>query len=188
MIQILPAKKEQAAEIATLIMLAMNHDCCQWFAGPNHTLDDFLRLMTQLVERDDSQYSYTNTIVAMDGDVLVGICTSYDGGQLIPLRRAFIEGALHAFGIDYSNFDEETQAGELYLDSLAVVPSYQGQGIASRLIRATQEKGRQMGLPVGLLVDKGNPNAERLYRSLDFQWVNDSRWGGHDMRHLVWKW
>ena len=35
------ARKEQAAQIARLIMLAMNHDCCQYFAGPDHTLDDF---------------------------------------------------------------------------------------------------------------------------------------------------
>jgi len=143
MVEIFHASKEQAPEIASLIMLAMNHDCCQWFAGPHHTLEDFHRLMTRLVERDDSQYSYKNTLVAMEGGILAGICTSYDGGLLLPLRRAFIEGALDAFGIDYNDFDEETQAGELYLDSLAVLPQYQGQGIATRLIRATQEKGRR---------------------------------------------
>jgi len=187
MIEIVQAQREQAAEIATLIMLAMNHDCCQWFAGPQHTLEDFHRLMTRLVERDDSQYSYLNTLAAMDGDTLVGICTSYDGAQLLPLRRAFIDGALEAFGIDYSHFDEETQAGELYLDSLAVKPAYQGRGIATRLIEATKQKGLRMQLPVGLLVDSGNPRAERLYRSLGFEFANPSSWGGHDMKHLIWK-
>ena len=48
----------QAPEIASLIMEAMDHDCCRNFAGPDHTLDDFRDMMTRLVAMDDSQYSY----------------------------------------------------------------------------------------------------------------------------------
>ena len=29
----------QSREIARLIMLAMNYECCHYFAGDNHTLD-----------------------------------------------------------------------------------------------------------------------------------------------------
>lgn len=187
MTKIQVARKEQAAEIASLIMLAMTHESCRWFAGPQHTLDDFHALMTRLVEREDSQYSYLNTLVAMVDDKVAGICTSYDGALLLPLRRAFIDGALEAFGIDYNGFDEETQAGELYLDSLAVFPEYRGRGIATQLIKATLQKGMEVGLPVGLLVNKENPKAEKLYRSLGFDYANDTIWGGHDMRHLIWK-
>ena len=43
------AQPHQASDIASLIMLAMNHDCCRYFAGPNHTLNDFHQLMTRLV-------------------------------------------------------------------------------------------------------------------------------------------
>lgn len=186
MTKIQVARKEQAAEIASLIMLAMTYESCQWFAGPHHTLEDFHALMTRLVEREDSQYSYLNTLVAMEDDKVAGICTSYDGALLLPLRRAFIEEAFKAFGIDYNGFDEETQAGELYLDSLAVFPEYRGKGIATRLIEATKQKGKEMGLPVGLLVNKENPNAEKLYRSLGFDFANDTTWAGHDMRHLIW--
>ena len=187
MTKIQVARKEQAAEIASLIMLAMTHESCRWFAGPQHTLEDFHALMTKLVEREDSQYSYLNTLVATVDDKVAGICTSYDGALLLPLRRTFIEGALEAFGIDYNGFDEETQAGELYLDSLAVFPEYRGRGIATQLIRATLQKGMEVGLPVGLLVNKENPKAEKLYRSLGFDFANDTTWGGHDMRHLIWK-
>ena len=65
MIRIEDAQKEQAEVIARLIMEAMNHDCCQWFAGPDHSLEEFHQLITSLVERDDSQYSYLNTLVAV---------------------------------------------------------------------------------------------------------------------------
>lgn len=72
----------QSREIARLIMVAMNYECCQYFAGDNHTLDEFEDMMTALVERTDSQYSHLNTLVALDGDDIAGICVSYDGGQL----------------------------------------------------------------------------------------------------------
>ena len=51
-------------------------------------------MMTLLVEREDSQYSYKNTMVAVDGDKVVGISVCYDGSKLHELRRPFLELAL----------------------------------------------------------------------------------------------
>ena len=210
MVEIKNAVKEQAAEIARLIMMAMTDDCCLHFCGEGYGLEDltsgrpcsrsaeqaslhrsrllaaFRKMMTLLVEREDSQYSYKNTLVAVDGNKVVGISVSYDGSKLHELRRAFLEMALKYLGKDHSGMDDETQAGELYLDSLAVLPEYRRQGIASRLIMATKERADRMGLPcVGLLVDKGNPEGEALYASVGFQYANDSHWGGHPMKHLI---
>ena len=185
MIRIEDAQKEQAEVIARLIMEAMNHECCQWFVGPNHTLEDFHQLMTRLVEREDSQYSYLNTLVATTvTNEVVGICVSYDGAKLRELRKAFIESALEAFGRDFSDMDDETTAGELYIDSLCVDKSFRGRGLAKQLLEATIEKGRKMNLPAGLLVDTGNPSAERLYHRVGFVYVDDNQWGGHQMKHL----
>ena len=186
MIEIREATKNQAAEIATLIMMAMTDDYCLYFCGDGYGLDDFYKMMTMLVEREDSQYSYQNTLVAMDADKVVGVSVNYDGGRLHELRRAFIEAAMEYIGKDHSSMDDETQAGELYLDSLAVLPEYRRQGIARRLLLATKERANRLGLPcVGLLVDKDNPVGEALYTSVGFQYVNDSQWGGHSMKHLV---
>ena len=121
-IEIRKATKPQAAEIASLIMMAMTDDCCLYFCGDGYGLEDFHSMMTMLVEREDSQYSYRNTLIAMDGDKVVGISVSYDGGRLHELRRAFINAAKECLGKDHSGMDDETQAGELYLDSLAVLP------------------------------------------------------------------
>ena len=106
MIEIREATKSQAAEIACLIMTAMTDDCCLYFCGEGDGLEDlasgracshsaeqaslrrsrllaaFRKMMTMLVEREDSQYSYRNTLVAMDADRVVGISVSYDGGLL----------------------------------------------------------------------------------------------------------
>ena len=187
--KIVPASIEQAESIASLIMLAMNHECCQNFAGPSHTLEDFHRMMTTLVRRDDSQYSYRNAMVALDDNttdghpMVAGVIVGYDGADLHRLRETFLQAAKEFLGQDFRGMDDETQAGEYYIDSLAVNESYRHQGLATLLLKKLiDQKGQRQ--PVGLLVDKGNPGAERLYRSLGFEYVNDATWGGHEMRHL----
>lgn len=196
MIEIKNARKEQSAEIARLIMIAMTDDCCLYFCGVGYGLDDFRRMMISLVEREDSLYSYKNTLVALGDDLsaegrlqgkkVVGIAVSYDGARHHELRQSFIEVAREQIGKDHSDMGGETQAGELYLDSLAVLPEYRRQGIAQRLLKATKEKADQMKLPcVGLLVDEGNPAGQALYASVGFRYVNDNYWGGHPMKHLI---
>jgi ribosomal protein S18 acetylase RimI-like enzyme len=73
----------------------------------------------------------------------------------------------------------------LYIDSLAVGEQYRKRGIATALLKATLEKGRALQLPaVGLLVDTGNPQAEKLYTAIGFKYVDRNQWGGHPMKHL----
>lgn len=184
-IQIRDAKPEDAEAIASFIMNAMSEDCCAFFYGQDHTAEEFHRFMTSLVKVENSQYSYRNTIVAADKEKVVGALVSYDGAHLHELRTAFIDGMKSVFGKDFSQIDDETATGELYLDSLAVNPDYRKRGIASRLLLASAEKARRLGIPrVGLLVDQSNPSAEHLYRSVGFHYVEDAVWGGHKMRHL----
>ena len=105
--KIVPASIEQAESIASLIMLAMNHECCQNFAGPSHTLEDFHRMMTTLVRRDDSQYSYRNAMVALDDNttdghpVVAGVIVGYDGADLHRLRETFLQAAKEFLGQDF---------------------------------------------------------------------------------------
>lgn len=181
-ISIVPARKEQAAEIANLIMEAMDHDCCQNFAGQEHTLDDFHRMMTALVRLDDSQYSYLNTLVAMEGDEVAGCIVGYDGKDLLTLRKRFVEAAKEFLGRDFSAMDEETRKGEYYIDSLCVKAKFRKRGIATKLIRAIIDRHGEQ--PVGLLVDHTHPWAERLYVAIGFRFVNETEWGGHAMNHL----
>lgn len=188
-IKIEKATPDLASHIASFIMEAMNAECCQNFAGPEHTLIDFHRMMTRLVEMEDSQYSYRNTLAAFTSNgILVGACVGYDGADLHRLRRRFCEEALVEFGLDYSGMPDETQEGEFYIDSLAVSKNFRGKGFATELLKAAIERAKELRLPaVGLLVDKGNPRAEALYTRLGFEYVNDASWGGHPMKHLQYK-
>ena len=184
-ITIQPAIREQAESIAQLIMTAMTDECCLFFIGENQTLDDFKQAMICLVNDEQSQYSYTNTLVAVHNKDVVGICLSYDGKDLRFLRSKFIEIAKVRFNRDFADMNDETQEGELYVDSLAVKKSFREKGIAQKLRKATIEKARNLHINhVGLLVDCNNPLAEKLYSKVGFQYVNDSSWGGHSMKHL----
>lgn len=191
---IIPATTAHAADIAQLIMTAMSEDCCQFLAGDAHTLDDFYQMMLDLVLMDDSQYSWRNAFVAVDeeatdGNVeyapVAGAIVGYDGKELHRLRRRFQQEALRQLGMDYSHMDDETEAGEFYIDSLAVYPEYRKRGIAKALLGHVVAHAAQLGLPAALLVDKGNPGAERLYTAVGFEYRNDAVWGSHDMKHLV---
>lgn len=181
-----PGKKEDAAVITQLIIQAMTPECCLYFCGPGHSIEEFAQMMQQLVERTDTQYSYQNALCAVDSlDQVIGVSVSYDGALLHSLRQQFIDAVRNTFGKQLDGMADETAAGELYLDSLAVHPSAQGQGIATALLNATAEKAQQMGAgPLGLLVDTGNPRAEQLYLRCGFKQVGTNRWGGHDMKHL----
>lgn len=180
------AQRSQAALIASLIMEAMNHECCQNLAGPDHTIDDFHELMTHLVGLEHSQYSYRNTLVALtDEDEVAGICVGYRGDQLHALRQAFIDGARQQLQRDFHDMIDEAQPYEFYIDSLAVLPQHRRKGVATALLRAMVERAHAEGLPAGLLVDQGNPRAETLYASLGFRVVGTTTWGGHAMRHML---
>ncbi len=183
------ASKSQARSIARLIMQAMSDDCCRHFMGPGYELSDFEEVMTSLVCREKSQYSYLNTLVALDADGQpCGICVSYDGARLQELRQAFVDAMRVHFGRDFSRIDDETAAGELYVDSLAVREDARGKGIATALLHAVMDKAKSLGVAhVGLLVDKDNPRAQRLYARVGFEYVNDTAWGGHPMLHLQYR-
>lgn len=179
------AKKEHAHDIALLIMQAMTEECCMNLVGPGKTTADFERTMTKLAASEHSQYSYRNTLVALtDDNQVAGAVVAYRGEDLHALREAFLRAAKEELGRDLDNIADETEAGEYYIDSIAVYPRFRRMGIASALLRKAIERAHSAGLPAGLIVDKLNPNAERLYTALGFRYVNDKTWGGHEMKHM----
>lgn len=186
MIKICQGTAQEAAEIASLIMEAMNAECCQYFYGSKHSSTEFHDFISTLVERQFTQYSYENTLVAVNKNHrVIGISVSYDGALLKTLRKAFIDGMQNIFQRDFSNIPDETSAGELYIDSLAIHPDYRSKGLGHLLLQATLDKALKINIQkVGLLVDDGNFKALKLYLSFGFRQIGLSSWGGHRMKHL----
>ena len=82
------------------------------------------------------------------------------------------------------DIDDETDSGEFYIDTLAVLPEYRGRGIASELLRASIRRAEAIGKPAGLLVDKENTRARRLYENIGFRKVGERPFCYVMMDHL----
>lgn len=167
-----PASIHHATAIADAIITAITPELCvELLCDDKHGIEDVHNMFEALARLEDSQYSYRNTLVAVTADGKVaGVLVRYDGARLASLRKAFIEEYKRSMGhtIDESTIPDETDASEIYLDSLAVLPEYRGKGIASALIAEASRQAQITGKPLGLLVDKHNANARRLYEKSGF--------------------
>lgn len=183
---IMPARKEHAAAIARAVLTALGPEVPVEMAGGEENLPEVTALFTDLAARDDSQYSYLNSLVALDGKgEVAGALVSYDGARLHELRCAFIAAAALYLGWDPGmELPDETSADEIYLDSLAVFPPHRGQGLAARLIEGAARHHASSGKPLGLLCDPHNPRAKRLYERLGFRDVDRRFFMNEDMYHM----
>ena len=69
--------------------------------------------------------------------------------------------------------EDETDASEFYLDTLAVLSEYRGRGIASLLLKGAIGRAAACGKPAGLLVDKDNNRARKLYERVGFRQIGE---------------
>lgn len=182
-----PAVVGDAPFIAQVVMGAIGDDICVSMAGGRERLPLVYELFTRLAASDSAQYSYLNTLVAVtDSGDYAGAIVSYNGARLHELRPAFVAAAndLLGWGIADSDFEDETTADEVYLDSLMVLPQHRGRGVATSLIRAAMESHKTLGKPFGLLVDYDNPDARSLYVRLGFEPVGSRHFAGVLMEHM----
>lgn len=143
------------------------------------------QIFGELAARTDSQYSYVNTLKAVTADGQVaGILVSYDGAKLHGLREAFYEVVENCTGKNMRGMSDETDPQEWYLDSLAVWPEYRHQGIGAALLNAGIAQACTAGKPAGLLVDKTNLGARKMYESIGFVRIGDRPFAGIMMDHM----
>lgn len=173
---------EDASDIAPLIALAM-HDIIFRFIGESSETRA-LELLQKLVARDDNQYSYKNCWVAEIEGKIVGAACIYDGAKLEILRAPVAKEIHKMFGVIF-NPEDETQDGEYYIDTIAVSEYFHGQGIGTVILKSLiEEYCNNRGQTLGLLVDKENTQAKRLYLKLGFQIKSEKILTGKLMDHL----
>lgn len=179
-ITIRPATEADAALIAQVVAMAIGDE-----EGVRHYCgEQYLDVLADIASQSDTQYSWQQTLVAeVDGEA-VGAVVGYDGGELSRLREGTY-GVIRKTIAEAQPIIDETEAGEYYLDSVGVLPHFQGRGIGRVLVAAFCSKvfaeGHQR---VGLIVDRENPRAESLYASLGFRRVGTKPFFGHHMWHL----
>ncbi len=173
---------EDAGAIAALLMLATGEVIRRLIGVENQAKSQDLLL--HFVKEEYGQYSFQNCHVAEEAGEIIGTLLSYDGAKLEELRKPFLD-YIHEHFNPLAIVEDETQAGEYYIDSLAVSPWHQGKGTGSRLLHhLIQEKTASEFKTLGLLVDKSNPDAKRLYLKLGFKPVGEKVLSGISLEHL----
>ena len=179
-ITIRPATFADVPAIAKFIAMAIGDE----FSLKNYCGENYLKVLEEIAQADNTQYSFKNSLVAEAEGIVVGAIVGYDGAKLLELRTETFAIIKKHLGIT-PNMEPETEAGEFYLDSIAVLPEFRGRGVAKNLILTLCNKVFSEGYKnVGLLVDIENTNAEKLYHSLGFVRVNQKSFLGHKMWHL----
>jgi len=177
-----PALKSEADKIAKLMNLAMLEITYQFIGEEN--IEKANAFLAHFIAQENNQYSYQNIFVAEENNEILGQISMYDGAKLKALRQPIWDKIKDDRGVDYWAQDE-TQAGEMYIDTFAVSSKAQGKGIGKQLLQYAIDKVVVKQKKVlGLLVDKDNPDAKRLYEKIGFKVIKDTHIFGKDMEHM----
>ncbi|KAF2507403.1 GNAT family N-acetyltransferase [Flavobacterium foetidum] len=176
------AKKSDAADIAPLLLLAMEDIVYKFLKKEDYAAaKDFLLCF---IARENNQYSYQNCYVAVADNKIIGAVNVYNGSDLKVLRQPIIEYVREHFNPEFDP-ELETRAGEFYIDSLGVSKNHRGKGIGSKLLKFLIEeyvcKNKET---LGLLVEEENPLAKNLYLKIGFKVVGEKRLVGKKLEHL----
>ena len=176
------ATPEDSESIALLFMMVMDNMVYRFIGKKD--VKEGNKFFIRFIQQNDNQYSYQNCYVAIDGDEVVGVINIYDGELLDELRQPILN-YIHQHNNPEFSIEDETQSGEFYIDVIAVKPSCQGEGIGGQLLEhAIQKFCIEHFKVLGLLVEKNNPNAKKLYLKYGFEKVGEKTLSNHDMEHL----
>ena len=162
-------EKRDAQFLSKVVTEAIGDELSVGLAGSEERRPLVDQLFASLAGMENSQYSYRNAIIAEDeeGNRIGGII-AYDGARLHELRKAFVKEANRLLGWNVTDeateeWGDEADAGEVYIDSLYVVPEARQKGVATALIKSVEERYGDAGKPLGLLVEPENAIARRAY-------------------------
>lgn len=176
------AISSDAPVIAEYLFKAME-EIIYHYAGRGK-VEESKMLLAKLAAQPANQYSYEFTFVAELEGAIVGSANIYDGAWLYGLREP-VKALIEATSGRSFSADDETGHGEWYLDCIAVSSALQGRGVGSALLDFLIDiYVRKRNETIGLLVDKGNPDAKRLYLRKGFKVVGEKAFGGKQMEHL----
>ena len=176
------AQISDAPYIAELMNLAMLEITYQFIDEEN--TEKANTFLAHFIAKENNQYSYENIFVVEDDGKVIGQISMYDGAKLQELRQPIWNKIKAERHVDYWA-EDETQAGEIYIDTFAVSPLAQGKGIGKQLLQyAIDEIVHKQQKTLGLLVDKDNPDAKRLYERIGFSVVNEIFIFGKTMEHM----
>lgn len=147
---------------------------------------DIYNRLVDSERKEDWLYTYKNTRVAEMKGKLVGALLSYPGDIYRELRHKTFTELWPDLTQMEAESEQETDPGEYYLDSLAVLPDYRGQGIGRTLLRDGIQKGISMGFThIALIADAEMPHLISLYTSIGFKSAEHRHAFGVDFQRMI---
>lgn len=179
------AKKEDSTQIAHLLMHAME-DIAYYYVGDN-SKEKATNFLSELIQEENNQYSYKYSWVVEENKNTIGVAIVYNGAKLLSLREPVLQKIKKQFDRNIQ-LEEETQAGEYYIDCIAVSKKSRGKGIGTRILQfILEEYAHNQGETLGLLVYKDNPEAKKLYKKIGFKSVGTKLLLGKELEHMQYR-
>lgn len=176
------ATSQDSSRIANLVIHAME-DIIYSFIGEKSMAKSIV-FLTGLIQEKGNQYSFENCWIGEDENDVLAAVIVYDGGKLDELRQPVAERINTMFNRQLVA-EDETEAGEYYIDCLAVNANAQGKGIGSAVLNfLINEYVISQKKILGLLVDNENPRARNLYLKLGFEFIKYKSLAGKTLAHL----
>ena len=165
MIDILPAKPENASELAFLINLAGEGIPEYFWNKMAEEGDSALDFGTKRAAREEGNFSYLNARVALENTKVLAMILGYRQPENFDLSDI----------ADYPEFIRpllqlETKApNSWYINAIATFEEYRGKGIAKALMKDCELQASVNGCDsISLIVASENKPATRLYEDIGF--------------------
>ncbi|MBB1285011.1 GNAT family N-acetyltransferase [Flavisolibacter sp. BT320] len=176
------ATQADSEAMASCLLLAME-EIVFAFIGEK-TKAKAAAFMNYFTLRENNQYSFQNGWVVEENGKVVAAANVYNGADLHRLRQPVLDYIRSQY---HRNLlpEDETIAGEFYLDTLGVLPEHRDKGIGSCLLQSLlEEYVYRQQQTLGLLVEESNPAALRLYLRIGFVPAGEKMLLGKKMHHL----
>lgn len=183
-LQFRPAGKKEAKAVAELIHLAIG-DIAEKLTGQTKT-DNIRETLANFFSEENNRLSYQNTMVADIYDEAAGIVISYPGEDSAMLDEPILKRLRKKRRNEEIILDKEADEGDFYIDTLCVNERFRGCGIGTALINQAEKIGKQKGYTrISLNVDRDNPSAKKLYKSLGYHEQKTIQINGHPYDYMV---
>lgn len=171
-----PATAADVPFLAMVVAEALDDDIMEQYERAGNLIPESQRERMNTIEKviasPDTLYTWHHGTIAITADgTPAGALVAYSGDDYMQRRevtfRMFASVIEQSF--DPAAMDAETVPGEFYLDSLAVMPSHRGRGVARILLENGVKMAKEMRRPAILACSPENVGAKRLYESLGFR-------------------
>lgn len=182
MIHIRKASSADAGAIAP-IMLAAMEEIVYYLIGEQDR-QKAIAFLEHHIAQTGNQYSYEHIFVAEEEGNIIGEICLYPGSSLEQLRAPVL-AYLHTHYQRDLPLAAETQEGEIYIDTIAVSAETRGKGLGKMLLLYVIDLFvHRYHEVLGLLVEKENPKAKKLYLNMGFKPVGQVNLFEKELEHL----